>query len=87
MKRDPTFRPRVLAASEGCAECGCTEGPFIADHIHQLATGGADDPSNGQKLCVECNKPKTKADAQVRAKIRRIRRKWYGENTSKRVPW
>ena len=88
MTRDSTFRRRVLEATDPvCAECGTTEGPFEADHMHQRATGGGDETENGRRLCLDCHKRKTAKDAGVRAKIKRIRRKWFGEGKPERLPW
>ena len=57
----------------------CMVPPFIEageridiDHVHQLATGGADDESNMRPLHPWCHAIKTREDAKVRGKIRRL---------------
>ncbi len=42
------------------------------DHRHQMATGGEDDDKNPAPLSPDDHKPKTKADAKARGKIRRL---------------
>ena len=79
---------RILERYSGaCALCQSLDGPFEFDHIHQRAIGGPDDEDNLRPLCKPCHKRKTAKDAGVRAKIRRIRRKWFGEGKPERVPW
>lgn len=46
--------------------------PVNFDHVHQLATGGTDTNDNVRPISEAGHKPKTKADNQTRAKIRRI---------------
>ena len=70
------MRARVVLSYYGrCAVC-CHKfeaGERIdIDHIHQLATGGADDESNLRPLHPWCHKIKTREDAKVRGKIRRL---------------
>lgn len=61
-----------------CQYCGKKfEPPYganqlIADHIVPIAVGGEEfDINNVQTLCIDCNKIKTKRDAQRIAKFRR----------------
>ncbi len=83
------LRARVILAWHGrCAKC-CHKfeaGERIdLDHIHQLATGGADDESNLRPLHPWCHAIKTREDAKVRGKIRRL----SGQNkprVKKRIP-
>ena len=70
------MRARVILAYHGrCAKC-CKRfeaGERIdIDHVHQLATGGADDESNMRPLHPWCHAIKTREDAKVRGKIRRL---------------
>lgn len=67
----------ILAEYGGrCAECGkpFEPGDLIEyDHIHQLAMGGADDPSNLRPVHVTpCHKGKSAKDAAARGKVRRL---------------
>ena len=72
----PARRQRIMDAYDGrCAACGDNEGPFDIDHIHQLAMDGGEEDENLQPLCrdkTECHKRKTRSDAKIRAKVRRI---------------
>lgn len=64
-----------------CAVCGgpLEEGNIDFDHEIPLDLLGKDDPDNLQAICrVPCHRDKTKADAKVIAKSRRIRRKNEG---------
>lgn len=47
-----------------------------ADHIHELADGGADELSNLQTLCIICHRDKGTARAPLRAKSKRTRKKF-----------
>ena len=69
----PKRRAELLARYDGrCAECGeKIVGPWIADHVHQLATGGGNELDNFRPLDPRCNRKKNAADALARAKIRR----------------
>ena len=70
------MRARVILAWSGrCAMCAdrFEAGQRIEiDHIHQRATGGADDENNYRPLCAPCHRRKTAADARDRAHIRRL---------------
>lgn len=82
--------PRLIA-------CGAQA---IREHLHQLATGGADKPENWQYWHIACSKRKTSgtkatsagSDAHARAKIRRLKgeankrpkRKWPSRPFPKR---
>ena len=58
-----------------CRECGCKLSPdnWDCDHMHQKATGGDDHPDNYRALCKPCHTVKSRKDAKVRAKIKRLR--------------
>lgn len=52
-----------------CAECGCVDGKWEADHIVPLVDGGLHCPSNIQRLCIGCHKAKTIAEAIARRNL------------------
>ncbi len=56
---------------------------FEVEHIHQLAMGGADDPSNWRPAHPSCHAEKTKRDAAARAKVRRWQVKAEGRQKPK----
>lgn len=62
----------------GMVRCRMCDGVLTAtttewDHVHQHATGGADDAENLRPLCEPCHKIKTRNDAKARGKVRRLR--------------
>lgn len=97
IKRDPapatprksmhkSRRERILTAQGGVCRypgCGVTVGLEL-DHIVCLELGGADEDWNVQLLCEPHHKAKTKVDAKLIAKARRIRKTEAGEKKSKR---
>lgn len=56
MKRD-SFREKVLSLKQVCVSCGSTDNLSV-DHIIALHSGGNNDISNLQILCVSCNSKK-----------------------------
>lgn len=72
------FRQAVLARdSYTCQRCGHhdpTGRTLEADHIVNVAAGGATHPDNGQTLCVPCHGPKSRAEAQAGRRKRPNRR-------------
>ncbi|WP_417724592.1 HNH endonuclease [Salipiger sp.] len=44
---------------------------FEVEHIHALALGGGDDPSNWRPAHISCHKKKTRRDRRAMAKARR----------------
>jgi 5-methylcytosine-specific restriction endonuclease McrA len=79
-------RARVLEAQDGvCAYPGClvAEGLEI-DHRIALELGGKEDWSNLWGLCAPHHAQKTKLDAKLIAKARRIRKKDAGEGRVKK---
>lgn len=50
-----------------CRHCGrvCADSDLVADHIVNLAQGGADSPDNLQALCTACHKIKTLAESRA----------------------
>lgn len=72
------FRRAVLERDDyTCQRCGHhdpTGRTVQADHIENVANGGATDPDNGQTLCVPCHKIKVQREsAEGRAKRSRLR--------------
>jgi 5-methylcytosine-specific restriction protein A len=64
-------RARWLSRFPLCKHCeakGRVRLGVIVDHVVPLAKGGADDDSNLQTLCAECDKLKTAADLGHRIK-------------------
>ena len=55
----PSLR-RLIRDRDGerCAYCGTTEAQFHIDHIHPVAKGGTNDPSNLTIACAPCNMSK-----------------------------
>jgi len=68
------FHAEVMRdADYRCAWCGMPAD--IADHVIEIADGGnPHDPGNGQALCTECDKIKTRTAAKARAARRRAQR-------------
>jgi 5-methylcytosine-specific restriction endonuclease McrA len=64
-------RARVLARYPICALCRRAPST-IADHIQNLAAGGADTEANMQGVCVPCHDTKTAQEAQ-RPRLSRLR--------------
>ncbi len=54
-----------------CAECGCPDGNWEADHIIPLIDGGPHCPTNIQRLCNSCHSKKSSFEARERASRRR----------------
>lgn len=81
MKRKPVtpaMRVKCLLSRHftPCSGCGQRLNPedrIEWDHIHALVHGGDHHYTNLRPLHYECHKPKTKADIQANAKIKRIR--------------
>jgi 5-methylcytosine-specific restriction endonuclease McrA len=62
------FRSTVLLrAGYQCERCGARGNRLFADHIVEVADGGANDPSNGQCLCGACHNTKTNNEKIKRA--------------------
>jgi hypothetical protein len=63
------WREAVTARAAGrCEKCGRSDGRLFADHIVELADGGAPFAlSNGQALCGSCHSTKTATERQGRA--------------------
>lgn len=53
----PRLRSKILSRRR-CAYCGTTQGPFHVEHIHPIARGGSNAPSNLECACVPCNMSK-----------------------------
>lgn len=70
------MRRAVIESFHGrCARCCKSFEPgerVDIDHHHQLATGGADEFLNWRPLHPWCHAIKTREDAKVRGKIRRL---------------
>lgn len=64
-------RKRVLERFPACAMCRRSSST-VADHIVNLARGGADDESNMQGLCEACSDSKTLSEAQWMRPPRRV---------------
>ncbi len=87
----------IWGRARGCCEkCGIdvTNRVHHFDHIEPDWISGRDDMNNGQLLCVQCHKDKTKKDKAIIAKSKRIIDKRSGALTSrniipgsKRSPW
>lgn len=65
------------------AKRGEAEG-FEVEHVHQIAMGGADDPSNWRPAHPSCHRKKSRKDAAARAKVRRAEKKAAGVVKPKR---
>lgn len=69
-------RLRIYVACDGRCVCG-VKVPLdgtVVDHEKQIWLGSddAEDDSNCRFLCADCDKEKTRLDAGVRAKVKRI---------------
>ncbi len=55
------------------------EAPWELDHLHPVALGGTDEPGNLRTTCRQCHGDKSRRDAAVLAKAKRIRAKHLGQ--------
>ena len=63
-----TIRAKWFRAHPLCCVCeaaGLARMAEELDHVIPLASGGADDDSNYQSLCVECHRAKSKREARI----------------------
>jgi 5-methylcytosine-specific restriction endonuclease McrA len=69
----PGTRAKILAATDHvCARPGCPERATDVDHILPLWLGGSNREKNLEGLCPAHHAAKTKAEASLRAKAKRI---------------
>jgi 5-methylcytosine-specific restriction endonuclease McrA len=70
-------RARLYEAAGGrCCLCGtriAAGSPWIREHVLALHLNGADDETNWAPAHVACAAAKTKREAQMRGKVRRLR--------------
>lgn len=55
----------MAATSGNCQKCGTWRRSLHKDHIVSRLIGGADEPSNWQRLCANCHEEKTYFERQV----------------------
>jgi hypothetical protein len=63
----PALRERVLKEQQTCQLRlpGCTVVSTEVDHIHNVGSGGGNDPSNLQAVCASCHRKKTHAESNA----------------------
>ncbi|CAB4140896.1 HNHc domain containing protein [uncultured Caudovirales phage] len=81
------FATLFLAQGGKCAVCGSKleNGKTRDEHIHSLYGGGGNELSNRQLWCLDCTKPKDKADKARHAKIDRLTGK-TGNGPKRKIP-
>ena len=75
----PGTRAKILAATgHVCARPGCPERATDVDHILPLWLGGSNREKNLEGLCPAHHAAKTKAEASLRAKAKRLEQRDQG---------
>lgn len=87
----PRVKDRIRARQSNlCALTGIELRPGVKveyDHIVPLWLGGANSESNLQAVVSDAHKRKTAAEAKVRAKCNRTRKKHLGIKSDKKPSW
>jgi len=64
---------KIIAAEQGwkCNVCDITlPANYQVDHALAISFGGSNHRTNGQALCVDCHKNKTKAECKKRKELK-----------------